>query len=159
MTLEQWVAKHGISAAALADLRQVWATDLNDAPALDGMSESAVTSRCRLEESRLGTRLWRNNNGAYQDESGRWIRYGLANDSKRASELMKSSDWIGCRPEVVTQDMVGRIVGRFVAREIKAGDWRYKAQPREAAQLTFINLINSLGGDACFWNGARYEQQ
>jgi len=84
---------------------------------------------------------------------GHYVRYGLANDSPQINNILKSSDLIGIRPILVTQDMVGKTIGQFVAREIKCEGWIYKATDREKAQKNFIDLINGLGGDAAFTTG------
>jgi hypothetical protein len=161
MDLTQWAQRHGVSAAALAELRHVWAQDLPadalQSPALADMSEAAVTQRGRLAESKRGTRMWRNNSGALLDERGRLIRFGLMNDSAQMNKLIKSPDYVGVNPRLITLQDVGHVIGQFVGREFKSGNWRYTGNGREVAQKAGIDLINSLGGDACFWNGARYE--
>jgi hypothetical protein len=138
--LHEWASEWGVSPHALADLARRF--DPGPPVATCG-SEGAAQTLVRLEASRLGYRLFRNNTGAFQDESGRWIRYGLANDSKRMNESMKSSDLIGIGP-----------TGQFVAREIKAPGWKYSPNDKRAvAQLNFLTLIDSLGGNACFATG------
>jgi hypothetical protein len=62
---------------------------------------------------------------------------------------VKSSDLIGIRPVHLPD---GRIIGQFVAREVKAGSWCYTGTPQEKAQLTFLELVASMGGDASFCN-------
>ncbi len=159
MDLNQWARKWNLSTEALRELVEIWCAHDTDPNTFncDGMSETAVTSRGRLEESKRGTRLWRNNSGALKDERGRLVRYGLCNDSAQANKIMKSADFIGIRPTLITVDMIGWTIGQFVAREYKEGSWKYTGKEREVAQKTFIDTINALGGDACFWNGSRYE--
>jgi hypothetical protein len=120
---------------------------------MTGLSEAAVQNNVRLEAGRKGVRLFRNNVGATYDKEGNFIRYGLANESSQMNKAIKSSDLIGIRPILVTPQMVGYRVGVFVAREVKRGDWRYAGDPAEQAQLNFIQLITSLGGDAAFATG------
>ena len=122
--------------------------------ALVPLSEGAVQTNERLAASQAGGVLWRNNSGAYLDDYGRLIRYGLANDSKRVNEITKSSDLIGITRVVVTPDMVGTTVAIFTAVECKAEGWRYAATKREKAQLNFINLVKTLGGIGRFSNGS-----
>ena len=68
------------------------------------------------------------------------------------NDAIKSSDLIGIRPVVITEQHVGTVIGQFVAREIKAGDWKYRGSAREKAQGKFLELVASLGGDAAFAN-------
>lgn len=114
------------------------------------MSETEITKEVRLEYAKSNITLWRNNVGACIDSHGNVLRYGLANDSKAMSDNIKSSDLIGIRPVVITQDMVGQTIGQFMAIEVKRPGWVYKGTKREQAQLKFINLVNSLGGHAAF---------
>jgi hypothetical protein len=111
--------------------------------------ENEVLNRIRLQASKDGYTLWRNNSGAACID-GRWVRWGLANDSKKLNENIKSSDLIGIRPRLITLDMVGDTIGQFVAYEIKASNWFYRDTKRERAQKKFIELVNTLGGEAKF---------
>lgn len=113
-------------------------------------SESGISSDIRLEASQLGFRLWRNNVGALTTPAGQFIRFGLANDSAQLNRSIKSADLIGIRPILITQAHVGLTIGQFISREIKQPTWRYTGTERERAQLAWAELINSLGGDACF---------
>ena len=151
MILDQWARKHNISETALNELRgslgvidNVTETEKKD------HTEAQLLSLLRLEACEKGMRLWRNNVGAAITKDGSFIRFGLANESERLNKVLKSSDLIGIRPVLITQDHVGCIVGQFVAREVKNENWTFKGTEREQAQLRFINLIVSLGGDACF---------
>lgn len=114
------------------------------------MNEASVQNVIRLEASRKGARLWRNNVGATYTREGAFLRYGLANDSANVNREIKSADLIGIKPVLITQEMVGMVIGQFVSREIKASNWRYSGNERERAQLQWAELILSLGGDACF---------
>lgn len=155
MILYEWAKNWGVSLEALRDLEARMGLDSlpATAPHVEG-SEGLVQSRERLAAARQGWPIWRNNVGACTDEHGNFIRYGLANDSKRLNSVLKSSDLIGCRPLVIKRDDVGKTFGQFVARECKPAGWRYAATDRELAQRRFIELINSLGGDAKFTTGA-----
>lgn len=117
------------------------------------MSEKDIQVRIRLEANRRGWRLWRNNVGVLTNASGGYVRYGLCNDSSQINAIIKSSDLIGIRPVLITQEMVGKTIGQFMAREIKKEGWIYSNDPREKAQKAFIDLINQLGGDAAFTTG------
>jgi len=145
--LFDWANRHGISPQALKELTQVFG--LNDAPTAKGVSEAAIQTRVRLEASRIGAKLWRNNVGAYQSDVG-FVRYGLCNESAQMNNMIKSSDLIGIKPIVITQAMVGSTIGQFMAREVKKGSWHYTGTPREVAQLKFLEIVNALGGDGRF---------
>lgn len=114
------------------------------------MNEATTQNIVRLEASRKGCRLWRNNVGATYTKDGSFIRYGLANDSANVNREIKSADLIGIRPVLITPAMVGVTIGQFISREVKASNWRYTGNDRERAQLAWAELILSLGGDACF---------
>lgn len=149
--LTQWAIRHGVSHVALAELQAMFVSPNTDpSRSVAGLSEAAVVNNVTMEASRVGARLWRNNVGACKDERGRLIRYGLCNVSKQMNEQIKSSDLIGIKSVLITPDMVGSVIGQFVARECKSGDWSYKGDKHELAQLRFMELIVGLGGDACF---------
>ena len=152
MNLNLWAIKHGIPIVALNDLRRILGA-VNDQPlgskAPEG-SEAAVQNDIRLEASRKGARVWRNNVGAGMLEDGSYIRWGIANDSKQMNNHIKSSDLIGIKPVLIEPHHVGMILGQFMAREVKRPDWAYTGTKREEAQLRFLELVLSLGGDAAF---------
>lgn len=116
-------------------------------------SEAKVKNLVRLEAAKLGIHLWRNNVGATYTHDGHLLRYGLMNDSTQLNKVIKSSDLIGIRPLIITPEMIGKTIGQFIAREIKHADWKYTGGEREQAQLKFIELVKSLGGDADFSTG------
>lgn len=143
--LTTWAARHNISPEALADLARLWATDPVPSPIAQG-SEASVVARRRLAAAERGGRAWRNNCGAYKDERGNFIRYGLCNDSAELNKRVKSSDLIGIEPVLITPEMVGTTLGRFFAEECKRPGWKYTGTAHEKAQLAFLQLVNALGG-------------
>jgi hypothetical protein len=154
MDLESWAAAWGVPYAAVADLRE--RMRLNGGDYMDekaGASEAAVQAVVRLEASRKGVLLWRNNVGALKDERGALVRYGLANTTAAENKILKSGDLIGVRPVLIGPQHVGRTLGQFVSREVKEKGWSYSATPREEAQLAWAQLILSVGGDASFCSG------
>jgi hypothetical protein len=149
--LAEWARDWAVPAAAMADLQlRLGMLDTVAPEAACGQSEAAVQTRVRLHASRLGFRAWRNNVGAGYSEDGQFMRWGLANDSAQVNRVIKSADLIGCRPFVVQQQDVGRLVGRFVSYEIKHAGWKYAGTEREIAQANWAALVCSLGGDARF---------
>jgi hypothetical protein len=101
----------------------------------------------RLEAARRGTPLLRNNVGACYDETGRLIRFGLGHDSAKTSRVFKSSDLIGIEPVIITQDMVGTVIGRFMAVEVKASNWTPRENDqRYTAQAAFGQWVIDHGG-------------
>lgn len=155
MNLNQWAIQWGVPFEAVEDLRrQLGAVNTNPVP-MAGESEAAVQNRVRLEASRQGKRLWRNNVGAFDPRNPPTpgTRWGLCNDSKTMNTRIKSSDLVGISPVVITAAHVGSTIGQFTAREVKPEGWRYSATKREEAQLRFLELAISLGGDAAFATG------
>lgn len=148
-TLNTWAARHRIAPEALAELyAMLMPPDVGAAVA--GTSEAAIQTQVRLEASRLGGRLWRNNIGAGILQDGSFIRWGLCNDSAQLNKIVKSSDLCGIMPVTITPLHVGTVIGRFTCREIKTAGWEYRGTDREVAQAKWIEMINALGGDAGF---------
>lgn len=151
MPFEEWAARWELSEQAIAELRQIVEDPVG---ATSGGDEIAAQNAIRMEATRKGGRLWRNNVGALQDTRGRWVRYGLANSSKRQNENLKSADLIGCMPVRITSEMLGCVVGQFIAIEVKEPGWTYTGNGREIAQANFLTLVESLGGRGMFATGA-----
>jgi hypothetical protein len=156
MSLTDWAERWGLPPQALVELAGIPAIT-PVAPSRDKVhSEAAVQALVRLEAARKGIHLWRNNRGAFQDETGRVVRYGLANDSKQLDEVLKSSDLVGIEKVLIGPQHVGHIIGRMVSAECKPIGWKYTGTPREVAQLRWISLINANGGRAMFVNCEGY---
>lgn len=103
-------------------------------------SEAAVQQQIRLAAPHHGCALWRNNSGAFLDERGHMVRYGLGNDSSKLNAEVKSSDLIGIAPG-----------GLFLAVECKAPGWHLTAGDKHAqAQAKFLRLVQRHGGLAGF---------
>lgn len=172
--LHNWATAHGVSQTALKSLTHVLSSFDAAPPAVDPdklSSEALVQSRVRLEAPHYGYWLTRNNVGAFQDPRGitcvhchrpalgksgpsRWVRYGLANESKQQNALVKSSDLIGFRQRVIITSDVGSRIAQFVSRECKAEGWSFSPNDsHEQAQAAWRDFINSNGGDAAFVSG------
>lgn len=124
------------------------------------MNEAAAQSQVRLMAAQRGITLWRNQSGACYDDTGRLIRYGLANDSAQLNKRLKSSDLIGITPMVVLPQHVGLIIGVFTAVEMKHPGWRGVSNDREKAQAEFIRVVRDKGGLAGFITGVEdYDRQ
>ena len=153
MNLNQWAIKWDVPFEAVEDLRREMGAISTEPDTMENdKPESFVQTAVRLEASKKGLRLWRNNVGGVYTEDGRFIRYGLCNDSERMNKKTKSADLVGIRPVLITAAMVGSVIGQFTARECKAQGWQYTETAREKAQLNFLNIVVSLGGDAAFAN-------
>lgn len=98
------------------------------------MREQELQQRIRavLCHPQSGMRVWRNNVGAFTDSRGVLVRYGLAPGS---------SDLIGIAAVEVTPDMVGGIIGQFVAVEIKTPTGRVSEE-----QKAFLKTVGQFGG-------------
>lgn len=115
------------------------------------MKENPVQSHARLRLGEFGLPAWRNNVGACYDDTGRLIRYGLGNDTAELNRVMKSADLITIQPILITPEMVGRTIGRFVGLECKRSDWHLTpGDERGQAQLNWQNVVKRYGGAAGF---------
>lgn len=154
-SIYKWAIRHGVSPAALNELKAIFGLSGGHTvpPEIKGGSEAAVQSAVRLEASRVGVHLWRNNVGVLQDARGVPVRFGLANDSKQLNSVIKSGDLIGWRPILITPGHVGMTIGQFVSRECKPAGWVYTGAGREPAQLAWAELATSAGADAAFCSG------
>ena len=161
MTFLEWALKWRIPPEALKELAD---TCMYYGPPEDGASETKeapVQRELRLEAARMGKYLFRNNRGAGRMESGNYVRYGLANDSKRVGDTVKSADLIGLETVFVSMEMVleavalglpGYKVGRFLSVEAKAPNWKYSGTLEELAQVKWMVFVNSAGGRALITN-------
>ncbi len=117
-------------------------------------SESNVQANVRLRAAQMNKRLFRNNVGVLQDITGRPVRYGLANESKALNEVLKSGDLIGWEPVVITPDMVGKTIARFLSVETKPEGWKPSScSEHDRAQQAWAALVNREGGRAIFATG------
>lgn len=137
------------------------------------LSEAAVQTAIRIRAAELGVRPWRNNVGACTDESGRVIRYGLANDSAQLQKRLKSSDLVGwvvlhfpaARPTMGSDQTAvpTRALAVFLSVECKKSDWHgdpSRFNDREAAQQAWIDLVRADGGIAFFARSVQeFEQE
>lgn len=152
MIFENWARRHRISDDAIKELRYLLhAASVPEFKHKEKTSEAGVQQAERIKAAECGIMLWRNNNGALQNSRGDWVRYGLGNDSKKINNVMKSSDLIGINPVRVTEFMVGKVIGQFVAVECKEPGWTFNPNnEHEQAQWNFITLVNQLGGEGRF---------
>ena len=152
MSIQAWAQRHGVSPQALAELGAALTAEapLLAPPRAVPRSEADIVALARLNGSKAGMRLWRNNNGATYDSDGRFIRYGLANESKKLNDALKSPDLIGWRSVLIDITHVGRPMAQFVGVECKAPGWKYRGTGREVAQGKFLALIEAAGGHARF---------
>lgn len=116
------------------------------------MHESTVQKLIRLEAARLGNNLYRNNSGACIDQTGRMIRYGLANESKQLNKYIKSSDLIGDTQIMAYVENLGWLkLAVFTAIECKPSGWKFNSNnEREVAQAKFHEITIAAGGKAGF---------
>lgn len=150
LTLLEWAIKHRIHPDALRELCQ---TCIYTGPELpDGQLETNVQRDVRLEYAYAGKYLYRNNRGAGRMDTGTYVRWGLANDSKALGDAVKSADLIGWESIEITPVMVGARIARFLSVECKRESWEWKGTLEEMAQLKWAALVNSEGGRAVITN-------
>ena len=146
VTFDEWCARYP---DAYRDVIAIVVRDVTHIPGGFDPSETGVQAAVRAEASQRGHRLFRNNVGAGTVlESGSFLRWGLANDSKAVNEKIKSADLIGWQALTITPDLVGARVAQFLSREIKHPGWKYTGTDREKAQLKWALLVLAAGGNA-----------
>lgn len=143
--LTTWAIRWGIPPQAVDELRYLMGCG---APHPTGKlsaeaSETAVQTARRLAAAQAGGRLFRNNQGAFKDDRGVMVRFGLGNDSTQTNRVFKSSDLIGIMPVVCD---CGRRWGVFWAEECKRPGWHYTGTEREVAQKAFLDMVVAMGG-------------
>lgn len=147
--LHDWAMRHRVPAAAYQELCDLLNPSLHITKNESGKSEGAVQQNLRVLAPKNGNSLWRNNTGAFQDDTGRWVRYGLGNDSKKLNEVWKPSDLIGITQ--VRAGYPGQLFGVFTAVEVKEEGWyQTPGDKRAAGQANFMNTVRSMGGLAGF---------
>lgn len=116
--------------------------------------EGRASQVVALRASAWGSRMFRNNSGVLPSQTGRPVRFGLGNESKKINEKMKTSDFIGWSHVVITPAMVGKTLAVFTALEAKPIGFipknEYRDGSREKAQDHFIQLVIEAGGIAGF---------
>lgn len=103
---------------------------------MNDRTETAIQNAIRLVLSKLGLRLFRNNIGLATFPDGSKVEYGLGPGT---------SDLIGWRPVVVTQDMVGRRLAVFAAVEVKKPGHK-TSKKRLEEQINFLEQVVKAGG-------------
>jgi len=116
--------------------------------------EQKASEAVRLRAAAWGVKLMRNNSGVLPDVTGRPVRFGLGNESKRINEKLKSGDYVGWTPVTITPEMVGKTIAVFTNIEVKAKGFKqrehYVEKSREFAQNKFNKLVLSTNGCAGF---------
>lgn len=95
--------------------------------------ESEVQREILLAAPSRQARLLRNNVGAFEDKTGRWVHYGVGGTG--------GSDTLGPTTIEITQEMVGRQVAVFTAIECKRIGKRATEE-----QDAFLAMVRSRGG-------------
>lgn len=144
-----WAWKWKMPPEAIQELMAITAARCEP---LSDHSEAAVASECDLELAKHGIITMQNNVGALQDKTGRYVRYGLMNETPAMNKAIKSSDRILLISYVVKPQDVGRTLGLFGGVEYKKRKWVYTGEGREVAQATFHRVLASKGGFGTFAN-------
>lgn len=161
MTLIEWVLKWRVPPEALKELADTCVFLGTSEDNTENGLEAPVQRELRLEAARAGKYLFRNNRGAGRMESGNYVRYGIANDSKRLGDTVKSADLLGVETVFVSMEMVleaiaqglpGYKIGRFLSVEAKAPGWKFNGTLEDMAQLKWATFVNDAGGRALITN-------
>jgi hypothetical protein len=114
-------------------------------------TESEIQQLVQIEGPKWGCKLERNNSGAFEDKTGRHVRFGLGNVSKKHSDQMKSADLVGFKQIVVTPEMVGKTIAVITGIEMKTPGWKFNPKDaHERAQFNWLQWISNHGGFAGF---------
>lgn len=152
-TYSEWAERYPEAAAALTPVLYTEVTHRN------GGSEARAQQDVRTSVARAGAMAWRNNVGATPAKCPdcgarqRVVRYGLANDSARLNERIKSSDLILAIPRLIQPHHVGTTIAQFGSVEVKRPGWKFTGKGRESGQAAWLALIAKLGGYATFSTG------
>lgn len=153
MIFNDWCKKWGVPSEAVAELHELLLPEPKSRSGKAGL-ESGAQDRVRIQFSeREGGVLFRNNRGTAVDGKGNFVRFGLANESAKMGDRLRSADLIGIRPVRITQDMVGKIIGQFVSIEAKRPGWTFKNTKHEQGQANWAHLVIINGGLAYFSTG------
>lgn len=99
----------------------------------------------------MGWHIYRNNLGVFINPKGVPVRFGIANDSAQLNRRIKSSDFIGGRPVLITQQMVGTVIEQFTCVEGKRPGWRFNQNDEhEVAQMRWHEIRMLNGGHSIF---------
>jgi hypothetical protein len=99
------------------------------------MNETNIQQSIRLALSKTATKIFRNNQGGYKDQTGRWVTYGVCNPG--------GSDLIGWTSITITPEMVGKKIAVFTAIEVKSATGKIRPE-----QQNFIDRVRLDGGMA-----------
>lgn len=99
--------------------------------------ESKIGDDVQLAATDTGARIFRNQVGLFYTITGTPVKIGMVG----------MSDYIGWRPVIITQDMVGKTIAQFLAIETKTPTGHTQKE-RLKKQLNFIEVVNESGGKA-----------
>ncbi len=123
-------------------------------------SENETSRLVRLRAAGYGVKLLRNNSGAYSAKNppSAGTRWGLGNESKALNRELKTGDFVGWSPVIITAEMVGKTIPVFTNFEAKKEGFKerktYNKNTREYGQNNFNLLVINAGGLAGFVTSA-----
>ncbi|MEG0966733.1 MAG: hypothetical protein RSG92_15295 [Pseudomonas sp.] len=148
LSLYAWCAKWGVPPEAARELAEHFAR-----PSQGTGAEAQAEDRIVLAAQECGGILFRNNKGALPDKRGRFVRFGLCNETPARGKALRSADEVGILPIVVTPAHVGTTIGQFLSIEAKRPGWRYAGDEHERGQMAWAKLVERYGGRAFFATG------
>lgn len=100
-----------------------------------GVKESNIGGEIMVASSKIGATLFRNSKGLFFTQDGRRVAGGL---------LAKgSADYIGILPVKITENLIGKTIGVFVAIEAKTPTGAVREEQKQ-----FIQFVKNAGGIA-----------